>query len=166
MADMETLERCIEAIPGVMRMRNHPSKPQSLWPDNEVAVAVARQKASDRGETAMSRDEIIIYLRKIGAGLDSVFGTRCVHCGMPLTDGECTRCFPAKTMPSRDMLIRQAILNWLGIHMPMCVKEFGAVETLRRVESLWGDPLYFGRGVRQHFAALMDKYGEPKCPSF
>lgn len=37
-------------------------------------------------------------------------GTRCVHCGLPLTDGICNVCFPP-SQPSREFLIGQAIAN-------------------------------------------------------
>lgn len=237
MADMETLERCIEAIPGVMRQqaantqqgkgdvsfadiggprggwKPYQSGPQSQWSAAEAKYAATIQgqfpnlsavQGSANGAAftpAMPQPKLVQVLTRQHdtdcvchyATGGSIYGpspcdcgalvtvpaqlprsdiqgigwpTRCVNCGLPLSDGKCARCFPAKTMPSRDMLIRQAILNWLNVHMPMCVKEFGAVETLRRSKSLWNDPLYFGRGVRQHFAALVDKYGEPKCPSF
>lgn len=134
MADMETLERCIEMIPGIMR-----------------------QNRKGGNET----------------------GTRCVHCGMPLVDDVCTYCFPAKTMPSRDMLIRQAILNAVKQEIGYAVFRKLPVERHAQliidcliIRSKWPDPEEMEKHctlipvIRTKFREELDKYGESKCQSF
>ena len=70
--------------------------------------------------------------------------TRCVWCGLPLNDGICGACFPP-SLPSREALIRQAVLNAVPIVFPISAEQLGISRTLiKRDYTSWNPQTFYG----------------------
>lgn len=68
----------------------------------------------------------------------------------------------ASTMPSRDFMVRQAVLNVLGNYLPETIRIYGSSAAARDLIGVMGQPdensHWFYRETRSEFNALVAQY--------
>lgn len=106
---------------------------------------------------------------------------RCTACGMPvptetagpwhpleISFGHSHNCPSMMAMPSRDFLIRQAVLNMAATRFPTLFRTWGSATILSHI-SLGGTILSgtsdIVDAIRAEFRVLVAKHGGTTCPS-